>query len=399
MKYLKILTLIFVTVTFSQMGRAQTVSTLVASFPGNDGLSVGSGGFIYVNDRGSWTGATYNGTRVMRVDPTDGSYTVFASGLNSFPVGNVFDRKNNLFVTGANSGTISRITSAGEDSLIASGMAGAGGLEFDSDGNLYCSAFSGNWIAKISPEGVVSQFAASNLVNGPAGMAFDQGSNKLYSVNWYDGRISSYELNGQGSIFVTMPVSPIGPMIISRGYLYAMAPNANRVYRVNLGTKEISVFAGTGIAGDSDGALLQAQFRNPIGINATANGDTLYISDQGPWGQGRLRRIILGKVTSVKVRERATIENFHLAQNYPNPFNPTTTIGYTLNENTNVRLSIFDVKGEQIVTLVNANMPAGSYQLSWNGRNASGKQVATGNYFYRLEAGNFKKVKAMFLIK
>nr|HPI73165.1 T9SS type A sorting domain-containing protein [bacterium] len=96
----------------------------------------------------------------------------------------------------------------------------------------------------------------------------------------------------------------------------------------------------------------------------------------------------------------AAPETFYLEQNYPNPFNPTTTIRYQVFEASPVTLTIFNLRGERVQTLVNAEFkPAGSYSLSWNGKDQEGRSVPSGIYLYRLEAGGTQQVKKMTCMK
>jgi photosystem II stability/assembly factor-like uncharacterized protein len=85
---------------------------------------------------------------------------------------------------------------------------------------------------------------------------------------------------------------------------------------------------------------------------------------------------------------------YSLEQNYPNPFNPSTQIKYSLPEATKVTLKVFNILGQEVSTLVNEVRPAGSYVSLFEGHN-----LATGVYFYRLEAGKFSQVKKMLLLK
>ena len=88
-----------------------------------------------------------------------------------------------------------------------------------------------------------------------------------------------------------------------------------------------------------------------------------------------------------------------LIGNYPNPFNPTTTISYQLPENSEVTLSIYNIKGQKVTTLVNEKLEAGNHSAVWNGRDSNGNQVGSGIYFYKLRVGNYQKVKKMLLMK
>jgi len=85
---------------------------------------------------------------------------------------------------------------------------------------------------------------------------------------------------------------------------------------------------------------------------------------------------------------------FQLEQNYPNPFNPSTIIRYGLPKTTNVKLEVFDITGQIIEKLVDEEQPAGYYEINFNAQ-----QLASGMYFYRIQAGSFNQVKKMILIK
>lgn len=89
-----------------------------------------------------------------------------------------------------------------------------------------------------------------------------------------------------------------------------------------------------------------------------------------------------------------------LDQNYPNPFNPETQISFRIQSDTNVRLTIYNVLGQEVRVLADGAKPAGIYSVTWNGRDAAGRQVASGTYFYRLMAGDkVVATKQMILLK
>jgi hypothetical protein len=104
-------------------------------------------------------------------------------------------------------------------------------------------------------------------------------------------------------------------------------------------------------------------------------------------------------VTAVVEFTNNTPENFVLEQNYPNPFNPTTTIGFQINSAVGVKLSIFNMMGQEVRMLVNEFKPVGSYQVTWDGRDNNGNAIPTGQYFYKLQAGNETLMKQMTLVK
>lgn len=86
--------------------------------------------------------------------------------------------------------------------------------------------------------------------------------------------------------------------------------------------------------------------------------------------------------------------SYALHQNYPNPFNPTTKINFDIPKQSVVKLVIYDMLGREVSTLVNGQLNPGQYSADWNG---SG--LASGMYFYKLEAGSFSQIKKMILIK
>jgi hypothetical protein len=87
-------------------------------------------------------------------------------------------------------------------------------------------------------------------------------------------------------------------------------------------------------------------------------------------------------------------QDFAMEQNYPNPFNPTTTIKYHIPELRFVTLKIFNLLGEELITLVSEKKPIGSYEVKFDG-----KSLPSGTYFYRFQAGDFIEIKKMILVK
>lgn len=88
-----------------------------------------------------------------------------------------------------------------------------------------------------------------------------------------------------------------------------------------------------------------------------------------------------------------------LQQNYPNPFNPVTTIAFTLEQSSLVSLRVFDASGGLVRDLASEALGPGDHRRQWDGRDNGGRQVASGVYFYRLVAGDFKQVRKMVMLK
>ena len=106
----------------------------------------------------------------------------------------------------------------------------------------------------------------------------------------------------------------------------------------------------------------------------------------------------LGLPAPVQVQTRPEV--FALANNYPNPFNPATTIKYALPQAADVELTVYNVVGQPVRTLVAEHQSAGRYVVEWDATNDSGHSLSSGMYFYRLEAsGEFLETKKMLLLK
>jgi len=93
------------------------------------------------------------------------------------------------------------------------------------------------------------------------------------------------------------------------------------------------------------------------------------------------------------------IENALLIANYPNPFNSETTIRFSIPSATKVEISIYNIKGQKVCTLVDNEMEKGVHCVNWNGRDNAGKQVSYGIYLYKLKEGNRTSVKRMLMMK
>jgi len=106
------------------------------------------------------------------------------------------------------------------------------------------------------------------------------------------------------------------------------------------------------------------------------------------------RKVFLSSATDVKDYNISSPITFQLLQNYPNPFNPTTTIRYSIPKGTKITLKVFDILGKEVATLVNEFKNAGSYYTDWKPSN-----IASGVYFYRLQAGDLVKTNKLIILR
>ena len=118
------------------------------------------------------------------------------------------------------------------------------------------------------------------------------------------------------------------------------------------------------------------------------------LSDVDYYGNVEYHSLQLMGVSSTNIPEQ-----FILYPNYPNPFNPVTTIRYDLSKESFVDITIYDMLGNVVSNLINANQSSGYKSIQWNATNNQGKPVSAGVYLYSIEAGKFRQTKKMILLK
>ena len=108
-----------------------------------------------------------------------------------------------------------------------------------------------------------------------------------------------------------------------------------------------------------------------------------------------IRNIVLQSLEAIHLQpDNIVPSQYYLSQNHPNPFNPTTTIKYGLPKESKVTLKIFNILGQEVATLVDEHQPAGYHQITWDAAGHS-----SGIYFYKIQAGEFQKIRKMILLK
>ncbi|HEY5533701.1 MAG TPA: choice-of-anchor J domain-containing protein [Ignavibacteria bacterium] len=116
---------------------------------------------------------------------------------------------------------------------------------------------------------------------------------------------------------------------------------------------------------------------------ANNNGFAVYLDD-----------VFVGNPSSITNLGTGIPTKYELGQNYPNPFNPSTSIKFAIPKASDVKITVFNMLGQVVSVPVNENKTAGFYEVKFNGSN-----LASGSYYYRIEAGNFLETRKMMLIK
>ncbi len=113
------------------------------------------------------------------------------------------------------------------------------------------------------------------------------------------------------------------------------------------------------------------------------------------------------EIDYVKIYEAVTLLNyknlnprrFQLFQNYPNPFNPSTTLKYILPDDDLVKITIYDMLGNEVKNLIDTKQSSGFKSIQWNATNNRGQLVSAGVYLYSIEVGEYRNTKKMILLK
>jgi photosystem II stability/assembly factor-like uncharacterized protein len=151
----------------------------------------------------------------------------------------------------------------------------------------------------------------------------------------------------------------------------------------------------TNIMKTTNGGANWFNIKNPFTNNLNSlmfvNELTGYIA-----GSGVILKTVTGGITNIKLISDKLPQSFKLLQNYPNPFNGISVIRFSIpqNANENIKLSVYNIQGKLIETLINEAISAGEYEVKWDS-----KLNASGIYYYKLETRNFSEVKRMVLIK
>jgi len=119
------------------------------------------------------------------------------------------------------------------------------------------------------------------------------------------------------------------------------------------------------------------------------------------WNEGEIMEDAAEMTLSfaLGIGEELLPDVYALHQNFPNPFNPITTLRYDLPENSLVSITIYDIMGREVKSLINQTQDAGFKSIIWNATNDYGKPVSAGVYLYQIQADEFVQTKKMVLLK
>ncbi len=253
-----------------------------------------------------------------------------------------------------------------------------------------------------------------------AGIAFDT-TGTLYGITRTGDLYTIDETTGTSNFIVDAVGSYLGLTFhpqtnelwaTSRAFVGA---NVDAIFTVNITTGDTTIVGRTGL-GTNTNAISFDENLNLFGVIGSAAQLSDFVSINTSTGAGS----IIGSVGLNNVLGLAYLDNpvlgveddnngtipteYALKQNYPNPFNPNTRIEFSLPMESNVKLVIYNILGQEIIRLVDNQMSAGNHSIIWNANDAGGSKLTSGIYLYKLTAsginGNeFQDIKKMILMK
>jgi outer membrane protein assembly factor BamB len=289
----------------------------------------------------------------------------------------------------------------------------------DADGFFYVGTKSGK-VAKISMQQGSSAstvwqtqtggaVVASPVIDGNGTLYVGSLDSKLYAINTADGNIK-WSLLSTGPIRSTAALSNSGIVYFGNdaGQLSAVDSAGNLKWKYLHPTAISSPLLynkGTLYAAGEDAVVLaffdgEDPFSQAPRAGTNRQSDGIAGTKVPVWGtfQGNNQRTGAQSSqigTGVSAKPVPIPKSFSLSQNYPNPFNPTTVIRFDVPGSSQVVLKVYSLFGQEVATLVNERKSAGSYEISFD----AGSRLASGLYFYRMQAGNFTETKKLLLIK
>jgi hypothetical protein len=276
---------------------------------------------------------------------------------------------------------------------------GADLVEFDRDGNLIASypqapltsIFGIAW-DNYSADGPWLWVFSQETSNGLLIAQFDPRSGSYTGVEYtgVDRSGSGLDISGGCEISIDYNPAKVALVTLTQGNI----SDGVSVYEIAPYSRWLTVdpMSGSIPAGGNQNLTMTVDLTGPGLDTVTALHANVAISNNS--ATQPIIALNVQVITGIEGAEGTLPIAYNLSQNYPNPFNARTQISFALPTKGNVELSVYNVMGQKVSTLVAGEMPAGYHQVNWDASN-----VASGVYFYKLTAGNYSKIEQMTLLK
>lgn len=360
---------------------------------------------IYVSDAGNFANPPW---KILKFDENGENPEIFIDTVLAWPQDIVFlEDQQIVLISNLNSGRITKYNSSTGDYMgnFATGIAGPTRMKIGADSLIYVLQWSGNGkVRRYQLDGTFVDEYTSLGVAQSIGIDWDSEGN-LYVSSYSGDNVRKFDSNGNDlGLFVTSNLAgPTNIWFDDNGDLLVSDYDGTAVKNFNSNGVFQNNFA-TGLS-QSEGVDFFSNGNILIGNGATSSvkmfdSNGVYIEDFIPNGSGGLmtpNAVVIRKGNPVSVTDETPINNFdfNLNQNYPNPFNPSTKISWQSPVAGWQTLKIFDVLGREVETLVDEFRDAGFNSILYNVNSS----LPSGVYFYRLQVGSFNQTKKMILLR
>lgn len=314
-----------------------------------------------------------------------------------------------IWILDSTGGFISKFSSFGR----GQGEISRGGvIRCDRQGLVYVSDRYQGRIVVFSPFGEfitnieLGEFGSDRLAT-PIGLTLDE-NDILYVASTESASIHMFKVSGYAGGATALRLKPLLPVdgaTITAGTVVFRAESYTVSDLIGPGVFDFEVFSGS----DSSAPVFSAESVKPSDSLSAESGTLVgewypsgnFASDSLYHWRARLRNAAFtGPWMSLQsFTVSALPHKFSLSQNYPNPFNPSTKIAFTLAHDAHVSITVINLLGQKVVTLVSDELSAGENLVVWDGLNSSGSAAASGVYFYRMVTAEFVETKKMVLVK
>lgn len=270
--------------TSTEAGRPSEpqLRTLLAASGAGDDVFLHPDGYLVASDPvGDGTLGAPTGSVLRRID-LDGHTEVYASGLTR-PLGNSIGEDGRVYaVEWGGRGRVFAVATDRTVTVLTEGLSYASNVVAHPDGSLYVTAWGDDHIARIDPDSGARSVWRDG-VDRPVGLALDLDGESLLVSSFSHGAVSRIGMDGSVSTLATLPANPSGvaaDLVATPSGVYVTGFGCHCIYRVDE-AGDVTVVAGTGEPGSTDGPATEATLREPNGIARSADGRTLYIQELG----------------------------------------------------------------------------------------------------------------------
>ena len=259
---------------------------------------------------------------------------------------------------------------------------GIGGLTFVENQNAIYIVNQTGGLYKINLEN--NEITTISSTHPGNAVCYDESNNRLIIAAW-GNRLSEVDISTLEITYITSTIAGSYTGITKCGNNYFLSHWQNKVYMYDENLSERTL-------------LLDTNLNNPVGLYYNEPIDEFLVCNYYYNGNGNLQFYHISSLVSVQ-ENSSILELGNLYQNFPNPFNPTTSIAFNLLQNGDVKIDVFDIKGQKIINLTDREYSKGYHKLIWNGNNSNNESVSSGVYFYKFTCMDQIITKKMILIK